>query len=102
MKCLFFRHSSGSIGCPEYWRARHTDDPENFPLCWSGQHEHYSGSPSVSISPPLATVYTEFNNLLLIFYNQLKPLPKSETHSGVLREIRFYKLITCKFFTLAC
>lgn len=60
------------------------------------------GVPRLVYPPPLATVYTDFNNLLLIFYNQLKPLPKSETHSGVLREISFYKLITCKFFTLAC
>ena len=35
-----FRYCSGCCVCPVHWRARNSDDLENFPLCWCCFHEY--------------------------------------------------------------
>jgi hypothetical protein len=40
----FGRNCSRCSCCTKYWRAWHTDDPQDFPFCRSCIHEHYSGS----------------------------------------------------------
>ena len=37
------RFCGGCTLCSEHWRARHPDDPEDFPLRGRGLHEHHPG-----------------------------------------------------------